>query len=335
MQPYLRLYLESLPSSHSRTSVTKNLRALCRRLSPGETITTSYAHQFPWHEQPIDTYSALRHTLIEEGRAAAYINTLLTTLRQVLNWAMVDDQLSEVTFEKIKRVIPSLSSNQKRQAENTEDDDDVDWDWLRGMAEEGESPQKGDPGITTREAEILLTAPSKLTPKGKRDRAVLMCMTHAGLRREEVAHLRLQDLHFARAPQMGHIDVIGKGAKRRKVPLHPRLQQALVAWITLVMSSANRKKSSTVFRKVNNVGAVLSTGLSNDSVYRLVRQTAKEGGVARVHPHKLRHYFATQLLQGGRDVFEVARLLGHSNVETTRRYDDRGFDSLKVAVNAL
>lgn len=338
MQPYIKLYLESLNSENSKISVLKNLKALLLRLTPKTTITSELALKYDWHTKNLEDYSALKNALIEEAKSANYINTLMTVLRQVLTWAMINGQLSEKKLENIKQVIKSISSNKKRQLVNFDNNDEVDMDWLLGQADNlnnlNDSNNNSNSGyLDSAAVSKLIRSVGELTSRGCRDRAIFMCMSNAGLRREEVSGLKLQDLYFAKTSGESFLKVVGKGSKLRNVPMSPPLYKALIKWATFVMKTTNKKKSSPLFRKINNINKVLDTGISNNGVYRVIRTIGINECVFDLHPHKLRHYFATRLLLDGRDVFEVAKLLGHSSVETTRRYDTRGFDSLQKAVS--
>lgn len=340
MQPYIKLYLESLNSENSKISVQKNLRALLLRLTPKEPITSELALKYDWHTKNLEDYSALKNTLIEEAKSASYINTLMTVLRQVLTWAMINGQLSEKKLGNIKQVIKSISSNKKRQLANTCDNDEVDMDWLLGQADNlnnlSDSSNNLSSGyLDSAAVSKLIRSVGELTPRGCRDRAIFMCMSNAGLRREEVSGLRLQDLYFSKTPGESFLKIVGKGAKLRNIPMSPPLYKALMKWAKLVMNTTNKKKSSYLFRKINNINKVLDTGISNNGIYRIIRVIGANESVFDLHPHKLRHYFATRLLIDGRDVFEVAKLLGHSSVETTRKYDSRGFNSLQKAVSGF
>ncbi len=336
MQTYIKLYRESLISENSQKTLARSLSAAMSRL-PEHVNKASCPLDFHWHQLTLEELSALKSSLINEGRAASYINTLMTMIRQVLHWAFLEGELAEIDFERSKQVLKSVKSNKKRQASQSEDNDEIDLDWLSGQLDNlsnlsgtsdlGALPQKT--------VEQLLLSIGQSSSLRVRNRAIFMCMSHAGLRREEVSTLRLQDIHFARNKKDSFIKVIGKGARLREVPINKELHLALLGWLTLVMKSENKKKATCVFRKINNIGKILNAGLSTRTVYGVIRSIGEDDGIPGLHPHKLRHYFATSLLVKGRDIFEVARLLGHSNVETTRRYDDRGFETLQEAVGCL
>lgn len=313
------------------------MRVVCARVDSKKQVTDSTALSFPWHTLSLSSLSELKNSLIDAAYSARYINNLLTTLRQILHWAMIDGSLSEKDLGNIKQVIKSVSSNEKRQTtqQANNDSDEVDMDWLIGQSNNlsNLSDTQRKKGLDPDTLSHLIKSVGSLTPKGRRDKAIFMCMSHAGLRREEVAQLRLQDIYFSKIPRDSFIKVTGKGSKLRNVPINHELYPVLIAWAECVMKTKNKKKTAYFFRKVNIIGHVLDAGLSNNGVYSIIKKIGDNEEIKSLHPHKLRHFFATRLLINGCDIFEVAKLLGHSNIETTRHYDDRGFETLQNAVS--
>lgn len=339
MQAYINLYLDSLTSDSSKTAVVKNLRAALKRTAHATKANSKDSVLgFEWHALSIQEYSDLRAALVGEGKSSSYINTVLTIVRKTLNWALISDSITETAYEKIKQVIKSVKSNAKNQAKSSASSDEVDLSWLEGQLDNlsnltTESDLGALPATTVNR---VVNSIGKLRNVNIRNRAIFMCMSHAGLRREEVANLRLQDIRFAKGGYKdSFIHVIGKGAKLRDVPMNAELYQVLLDWARLVLMTGNKKRSSLFFRKINIVDKVLDNGLSNTGVYNVIRKAGENDNVMGLHPHALRHFFATRLLLNGRDIFEVARLLGHANVDTTRRYDDRGFAALQSAVDSI
>ena len=339
MQAYINLYLDSLTSDASKTAVAKNLRAALKRTAHASAANSKESVlDFEWHALSIQEYSDLRSALVGEGKSASYINTVLTIVRKTLNWALVSDRLTETAYEKIKQVIKSVKSNAKNQAKTLANDDEVDLSWLEGQLDNlSNLSTESDLGaLPVATVNLVINSIGKLKNVNIRNRAMFMCMSQAGLRREEVANLRLQDIRFAKCGYKdSFITVLGKGAKLRDVPMSADLYQALLDWARLVLMTGDKKRSSPFFRKINIVDKVLDKGLSNTGVYNVVRKAGENANVTGLHPHALRHFFATRLLLNGRDLFEVAKLLGHANIDTTRRYDDRGFTALQAAIEAV
>jgi integrase/recombinase XerC len=149
----------------------------------------------------------------------------------------------------------------------------------------------------------------------KRDRAILELLYASGLRVSELTGLNLADMD--RKEQM--LRVRGKGNKERIVPYGGKAEQALEAYGSLrediLRKAKNRGDSQAVF--LNHLG----TRLTSRSVARIVKKYVRLINVNwDLHPHSLRHAFATHLLADGADLRAIQELLGHSSLSTTQRY---------------
>jgi len=145
---------------------------------------------------------------------------------------------------------------------------------------------------------------------GLRERALLELLYGAGLRVGEVVGLDVRDVDLTR----GDVRALGKGGKERIVPLPAAARQALAAWLEL------RRRPGYL---AEPLFTALRTGrrLGARDVRRLLAARARRAGVAgRVHPHRLRHSYATHLLDMGADLREIQELLGHASLSTTQRY---------------
>ena len=334
MQPYIELYIDNLTSENSKKTLAKTLSSIYSRLVTPAASNDISALDYQWHTLTVKQASSLRLKLIEEGKSASYINTCLTFLRQTLRWALITEHISTTLYEQIRSVMTSVSNNSKNAKTAASSDDEIDFDWLQGQLDtNAQLSEETFNAIPSDTVSKLIRSIGSSSNKSVRNRAIFMCMAYAGLRREEVAQLTLGDLVFSRVSATdSFIKVTGKGAKVRDVPMTVELHKALQQWAVLVLSTGNKKKSAPLFRKTNIVDKVLDSGLSNDGVYQIIRSTGEACGYPGLHPHTLRHYFATHLLLSGVDLFQVAKLMGHNKVETTRRYDQRGFGELQAAM---
>lgn len=163
------------------------------------------------------------------------------------------------------------------------------------------------------ELEKLLQAPKSDNLLGLRDRAILQVLFSTGLRVSELISLDRKQINF----DTGEIGVIGKGGKTRVVFLSKEAKNALWQYF-------NNRKDETEALFIRYRGkddAEGSKRLTARSIERLVQKYAKRAGIViNVHPHMLRHSFATDLLQHGADLRSVQELLGHSSVSTTQIY---------------
>lgn len=177
-----------------------------------------------------------------------------------------------------------------------------------------QNPRQGRPlpeVLDVDQVVALLEAPPSEGHLDVRDRAVLELLYAAGLRVSEVAGLTLDGLMLERL----QVRVTGKGRKVRDVPIHKRCAEALRAWLTVRGELARDAADRHVF-----IGA-RGEPLSDRGIRRLVESAAKRAGTGRhVHPHELRHSFATHLLDHGVDLRHIQELLGHASVGTTQIY---------------
>jgi tyrosine recombinase XerC len=144
-----------------------------------------------------------------------------------------------------------------------------------------------------------------------RDRAVLELLYGSGLRVAEVAGLTLDRLDLDRA----RVNVLGKGAKEREVPLSDYAVEAVRAYLAEGRHRLMGAGSASVF--FNRKGKPLGTRDIRSVVGRYGGRTLSG---RHISPHTLRHSFATHLLEGGADIRAVQELLGHASVATTQRY---------------
>ena len=142
-----------------------------------------------------------------------------------------------------------------------------------------------------------------------RDRAVCEVLYGAGLRVSELCGLDLESVDEAQ----GRLRVLGKGRKERIVPLHARGLAALRTWCEEARDLARTKDSPPEALFYNRRGRRLGAR----DVRRLLDQRVARG---HVHPHALRHTYATHLLEGGADLRVVQELLGHESLTTTQLY---------------
>lgn len=166
----------------------------------------------------------------------------------------------------------------------------------------------------------LLDAPECTTPQGLRDRAILEMLYGGGLRISELAGLDVGQVDLADASAIVH----GKGAKERVVLFGNPAMDALEAYLhdsrpVLLggRSSGLSRRKAVAALFLNRLGGRLSAR----AVQMMVKRRAVQAGIpVDVHPHLLRHSFATHLLDGGADLRIVQDLLGHSSANTTQIY---------------
>jgi integrase/recombinase XerC len=162
-----------------------------------------------------------------------------------------------------------------------------------------------------REVARLMDAPDGSTVHGIRDKAILETLYASGVRLAEIHGLNLADVNFSR----NELLVQGKGSKERLVLFGRPTEEALRHYLNESRRELVSKPTEALF--LNRYGE----RLSRRSFEKLVRRYSAEAGTrADVHPHTLRHTFATHMLEGGADLRVIQELLGHSSPTTTQVY---------------
>ena len=162
------------------------------------------------------------------------------------------------------------------------------------------------------EVERLIDAAAGTTPRALRDRALVELLYGAGLRVGEAVGLGKTDVDL----EQRLVRATGKGAKERIVPLGRPAADALRRYISRGRPHLDRRHRPELF--LNAQGG----GLTRAGVFLVLRRLAEKAGLepGRVHPHLLRHSFATHLLEGGADLRSVQEMLGHADLATTELY---------------
>jgi integrase/recombinase XerD len=191
-----------------------------------------------------------------------------------------------------------------------------------------EGPKRRRPlpvSLSRAEAERLVELPRGDAPRALRDRAALELLYAAGLRASELCLLRVDDLHLS----LGVVRPTGKGKKERVVPMGQPAVLALTAYLERGRPALLRGRPSPYVFIGNR-----ARPLSRMALWKIVRRYAGAAGINRdISPHKLRHAFATHLLQGGADLRAVQEMLGHADISTTEIYTHVAKDELRTSVD--
>lgn len=204
------------------------------------------------------------------------------------------------------------------------------WLWARGMCPENpaevlERPSRWRriPGVlSVRQLKTLIEAPRPIAakpgqpeplPLWLRDRAMLELMYASGLRASEVGAVSLTDY----VDTIGVVRVNGKGNKQRLVPVGKPAQDAIKSYVALcrpvLAKPDGRDRGKLLLSRSGRP-------LERIAVWQIVKRVALAAGLKNVHPHMLRHSFATHLLAGGADLRVVQEMLGHADIATTQIY---------------
>lgn len=169
--------------------------------------------------------------------------------------------------------------------------------------------------ISIQDAEQLLSQPFPSGPVGYRDRAALEVLYGCGLRVSELTGLDLLDLDL----EAGFVRVMGKGGKERLVPIAGAALNALSEYLEHGRPYLRAKKVSTRQDPSAVFLNVRGGRLTRQAVFGIVRTYGERAGL-QLHPHTLRHSFATHMLQGGAELRALQEMLGHADISTTQVY---------------
>lgn len=166
--------------------------------------------------------------------------------------------------------------------------------------------------LTLPEVEALLAAADERTVAGSRDRAMIQLLYATGLRVSELVKLKVQDVNL----REGFVLTMGKGRKERIVPLGRLAKEKIEAYLgharPALLKGATAPALFVTPRRA---------GFTRMGFWKLLRRYALKAGISKpLSPHKLRHSFATHLLERGADLRAVQAMLGHADLSTTQIY---------------
>ncbi|MCP4897589.1 MAG: tyrosine-type recombinase/integrase [bacterium] len=266
--------------------------------------------RYPWHRITIEQISRVRNVL-EAKYAPATGQKMIAALKGVLRSAWKRNLVSDARYHRLR-----------------------DIDAIKGDHEL--------PGRRLRAAEIsALLGVCRLDVRaiGRRDAAIIALLASAGLRRAELVELHPEGLELNpqeeddySAPIGPGVRVIGKGRRKRWLPLRPEVIPILEAWLCL---RAGLSDELPLFLGCSTDGGVRAKPMSGQAVLNAIQRRAEKAGLDHVSPHDFRRTFISNLFSAGIDLADVKRLAGHSQLKTTVDYDRRGMRASRVAINRL
>ena len=289
------VYLGSLSFESERT-MRSSLNAIAALLTDGECDCFT----LDWSKLRYRHTAAVR-TALKQKLAPTTVNKMLVALRRVLLEAYRLDLIEMIDYTKAID-LPNVKASGE----------------LRGRA------------LTEEEIDSLIeSCLSKRTPLDLRDAAVIAILRIGGIRRQELAHLKLADL------DLGSGEIIirkGKGGKRRIVYLTAEAVELVEDWLAVRGS-----EPGALICPVNKGGRVELRHFASDGdgIYKLVKERAVKAGVKRFSPHDFRRTFCSDLFDTDTDLFTVQELAGHVSSSTTAKYDRRDEERKRKAVQGL
>jgi site-specific recombinase XerD len=256
------------------------------------------SENLPWAALRYQHTAAIRAALIERYNAST-ANKALAALRGVLKEAW---RLGYITAEDFHRAtdVPTIRAHTLP----------------RGRA------------LASGEIAALMSVCGRdSSPAGIRDAALIAVLYGAGLRRSESVGLDLADYNV----ETGELAIRGaKGRKDRLGYATNGSADALKEWLV-----ARGDDAGSLFCSINKGGRITMRRMTDQAVFHILRRRATKAGVSSFSPHDLRRSFISDLLDAGADISTVQQLAGHSNVQTTARYDRRGEVTKRKAAGLL
>jgi integrase/recombinase XerD len=177
-------------------------------------------------------------------------------------------------------------------------------------------PEKLPDALSIDQVGRLLDQGFPPTPAGARDKAILEVLYGCGLRVSEVVGLNRTSVLL----DEGFLRVIGKGNRERVVPVSGTAHRALASYLAAARELLHPKRVSAPADGFAVFLNLRGRRLTRQSVFNIVECCGASVGIEGLHPHTLRHSFATHLLEGGADLRVIQELLGHADIATTQIY---------------
>lgn len=284
------LYMMTLGTKQSREKVGQLLNHLAKIFGYADWIST------PWEQIRQPELLALKTKWEIEKKSPATINLALSVLKGVARQAWMANLMTDHEFTVIQAI----------------------------KGARGSRASKGRALTPIESSRLIVGCEMKSDAKGIRDAAIIALGIGCGLRRAEIASLKMSSLNSG---DHQSILVMGKGNKERTVYCSDAVWQRVTRWKSI------RDKVDGVeelFCSVTKGGKVNSANsLTEDAIFKILRSRAKEFGLEAFAPHDLRRTYATRLFELGGDVNVVRQAMGHASILTTQRYDKRGEEALK------
>lgn len=174
-------------------------------------------------------------------------------------------------------------------------------------------------GIAQADADALLGSCDRRTAVGRRDYAVILMLLRLGLRRSEVAGLRLEDIHW----RSGEVVVHGKGARQDRLPLPVDVGEAIAGYL---QRGRPKRRSREVFLQARAPFEPIASG----TVSSTVRRACRRAGIAEVGAHRLRHTAACEMVAAGVPLTEIGQVLRHHSLQSTAVYARVDVEQLRL-----
>lgn len=288
------IFLAGKTSPHTRRAFRNDLNKIAQILGYPD------AFGVDWPALKFQHTTAIKARLIESGLAPASVNRILTSLRGILKTCW---QLGLMDSDQMMRAAD-----------------------LKAVKNETLPAGRG---LESQELTALFTVCQhelKIKPTAAaRDLAILAILRGTGLRRAELTGLTLEDYQA----DTGRLTIRGKGNKQRTAYLPTWAREYVNGWL-----QHRGEASGPLLTRVLKSGRIILTHLTEDAIWRMLKDRATQAGIDTLSPHDFRRTLVGDLLDAGADIVTVSKILGHSSPQITARYDRRG-DAAKQKASEL
>lgn len=283
------LYLLTLGTKQSREKVKRLLNGVARAFGY-EDLT-----KCEWGKMRAVHILTKKADMEQKGKSPATINLLVSVLKGVAKQAWSLGQISDHDQAVILAVKGSRGN--------------------RTLQDDGRA-------LAPEESSQLFTSCDLTTVRGCRDALIIGLGIACGLRRTEIAELKIKNVDRA----AGILRVLGKGNKLRNVYPSPEVWKLLDRWLSL----RGREGCPNLICGIRKGDKLNSAKpLTGNSIYMILRRRGVAAGISKFAPHDMRRTFATRMFEQGADINIVRKALGHSSITTTERYDKRDEEEVR------
>lgn len=296
------VYLAALRPAGRRTMLQKlnEIAEIVSSQAPGhagQKAAKPNAFTVPWHELRYQHTTAIR-SILQERHKPSTANTSLSALRQVLKAAW---RLGQMSAEDYRRAadLPAIK---------------------------GQSLLRGRSLAGAELADLMNVCFQDDSMLGTRDAALVAVLYAGGLRRSEIAKLDLADYN----EDTGALTILGGKGGKDRICYMGTGSDALADWLKI-----RGRVDGPLFYPIRRGGHIEKHRMTEQSILYILQKRGKEAGLKSFSPHDMRRTFISDLFDAGVDIATVQKLAGHSDVQTTARYDRRGEDTRKAAASKL
>ncbi len=275
-------YVLTLGAGQSRNKVVRVLNAIANEFGHDS------LNECPWEKMNYDAVLAFRVRQMEKGLSPSTVNLQICTLRMVAKQAWLKGMMSIQTYSAIREV----------------------------KSVRGSRLSKGRALSTRETGKLIASSELKGNAIGVRDAAIIALAVACGMRRTEIASLRISNINC----QNKIITILGKGNKERRVAPSDDAWERLADWLA-IRGTEGCDNVFVAVKKGDNIQPFWP--ISASAIYQLLKSRAGDSQVSAFTPHDLRRTFATRLLESGADINTVRQAMGHASIITTQRYDKR------------